>query len=198
LSVGGGKQFIVSPLQNGLIYWAADVTLPEGENELLTDKKGFLLKSFAGWHSPITELIDRTDEADLVIADVFDSVPKALTRGRMAALGDAAHPMTPDLGQGACQGIEDGVLMAACMAQDVSPTEAFHNYEMARLPRVRSMVRESRYVGALATSKSAVVSAVRDGAVSHMPAWLNSRMVARYASESSFLKTLPVDAVIGI
>jgi 2-polyprenyl-6-methoxyphenol hydroxylase-like FAD-dependent oxidoreductase len=191
LSAGQGKQFIVSPMQGHLTYWAADVAMPEGANQALADKKRFLLDSFAGWHHPITELIERTDEDQLVIADVYDAVPTVLTTGRVALLGDAAHPMTPDLGQGACQGIEDGVVFASCLADGADPDVALADYQASRLRRVRSMVRESRRLGALATSDSRMLMALRNSGVAHMPRWLNRRLVARYASESAFLKTLP-------
>jgi hypothetical protein len=53
------------------------------------------------------------------------------------------------------------------------------------------MVTASRRIGRLATTRSEIVSGVRNVAVRAMPDWLNSRLVARYASEASFLDTLP-------
>ncbi len=191
LTAGKGKQFIASRLSRGRLYWAADVALPEGANEALADKRGFLLQEFAGWHHPISELIDRTDEGRLVIADIYDSVPRHLFFGRVALLGDAAHPMTPDLGQGACQGIEDGVVLAACLADSPTVDSALAAFEGARLRRVRMMVRESRHLGMMATARSPIVSEIRNGLVSHMPGWLNRTLVARYASEASFRRTVP-------
>jgi 2-polyprenyl-6-methoxyphenol hydroxylase-like FAD-dependent oxidoreductase len=191
LTVGQGKQFIVSPLAGSLTYWCADVGMPEGANKALVDKKSFLLQTFSGWHHPITQLFERTSDEQLVIADFYDSVPKVLTAGRIALLGDAAHPMTPDLGQGACQGIEDGVVIAACLAQESNPEMALAAYQDARLRRVRRMVRESRMLGILATAESEFASATRNAAVAHIPGWLNRSLVSRYASEDAFLRTLP-------
>jgi 2-polyprenyl-6-methoxyphenol hydroxylase-like FAD-dependent oxidoreductase len=114
-----------------------------------------------------------------------------LASGRIAVLGDAAHPMTPDLGQGACQGIEDAVVIAACLAQIDDPTLALADYQSTRLARVRSIVRGSRRIGVLATSKSPIACAVRNAALRHVPTSINSRMVARYASERAFDRTLP-------
>lgn len=191
LTTGQGKQFIASNVEGGLVYWAADVGLPEGANEAMVGRKEFLLRQFSRWHDPICELIRRTDEEDLVIADVFDSVPRRLFRDRIVALGDAAHPMTPDLGQGACQAIEDAVVLAACLSEGRDVSQALARYEAARLRRVRMVVRSSRRLGRIATTDSKVGSRMRDAFAAHMPDWLNRKLVGRYASTASFLKTLP-------
>ena len=195
LSAGQGKQFIASPLRGHLTYWAADVGMPEGANEALPDKKAFLLDSFAGWHQPVVELIERTESAQLVIADVYDAVPRVLTAGRVALLGDAAHPMTPDLGQGACQGIEDGVVIAACMTMASDPEIALATYQSARIHRVRRMVKDSRRLGVLATAESPIGSSIRNAVAALMPGWINRGITARYASEAAFLRTLPGQVV---
>jgi 2-polyprenyl-6-methoxyphenol hydroxylase-like FAD-dependent oxidoreductase len=191
LTVGQGKQFILGSLRGDAVYWAADVGLPEGANQRLTDKRAFLGDQFAGWHEPIPELIERTDEQRFVIADLYDSIPLRLIAGRVALLGDAAHPMTPDLGQGACQGIEDAVVLAACFRQERDRGKALAKYQSARLRHVRRIVRESRRIGRLATTTSPSAAFVRDMTARHMPGWLNARLVARYASDGAFRKTLP-------
>ena len=73
-----GKQFIVSRMRGDLTYWAADVALPEGANEALMDRKSFLLGAYREWHDPIADLIEMTAEEDLVIADIYDAVPRTL------------------------------------------------------------------------------------------------------------------------
>jgi 2-polyprenyl-6-methoxyphenol hydroxylase-like FAD-dependent oxidoreductase len=191
LTVGDGKQFIVGSLRDDAVYWAADVGLPEGVNQSLADKRAFLLDKFADWHDPIPVLIEHTDENQLVIADLYDSIPQHLVAGRIAVLGDAAHPMTPDLGQGACQGIEDAVVLAECFTQEKNRDVALARYESARLRRVQRIVRESRRIGKLATTTSPVAAFVRDMTARHMPEWLNARIIARYASEDAFRRTLP-------
>jgi 2-polyprenyl-6-methoxyphenol hydroxylase-like FAD-dependent oxidoreductase len=192
LTVGGGNQFIAGPLRDGAVYWAADVGLPEGANVAMADRKGFLLNTFATWHDPIPELIERTDNDQLVIADFYDSVPKRLVSGRVALLGDAGHPMTPDLGQGACQGIEDAVVMAACLKLVDGPAEALSKYESLRLRRVQRVVRSSRRLGRLATSRSAVVVSARNFVARTMPSSANARITAGVAGEAAFTRTLPL------
>jgi salicylate hydroxylase len=63
-------------------------------------------------------------------------------------LGDAAHPMLPYLGQGACQAIEDGcVLAAAVAAEPRDPVAALTLYERSRRPRASEVVLASRERG---------------------------------------------------
>lgn len=190
LTVGNGQQFIASPMGQGLVFWAADIGLPEGTNAALVDKKAFLQAAFDGWHDPISELIERTDEDQLVIADFYDSVPRRLSAGPVVLLGDAAHPMTPDLGQGACQGIEDAVVLAACIDTAPDRPAALAKYESARLRRVRTIVRDSRRIGRIATVRSPHLAAMRDVGTRNLPGWLNARLAARYASEDAFRRSL--------
>src|SRR3984885_6934464 len=76
-----------------------------------------------------------------------DPIPQ-WTRGRVTLLGDAAHPMLPYLGQGACQAIEDGVVLAAALAAEPDdPVAALGLYERSRRPRASQVVLASRERG---------------------------------------------------
>ncbi|MEK8225149.1 hypothetical protein NKG05_01955 [Oerskovia sp. M15] len=64
-----------------------------------------MLRRFGSWHSPIRDLIEGTAEADVLRHDLYDLARPLQTygQGRTVLLGDAAHAMTPDLGQGAAR-----------------------------------------------------------------------------------------------
>lgn len=79
-----------------------------------------------------------------------------LTRhGRVALLGDAAHAMSPDRGQGAGQGIEDAVVLAAALAGEPSVEAAFRRYDAERRPRTQATARGARADGRRTTSRAA-------------------------------------------
>ena len=66
------------------------------------------------------------------------------TVGRISALGDAAHPMSPFLGQGAAMAIEDGMVLGRCFAKAGTPKEALELYERARKQRANGVQLASR------------------------------------------------------
>src|SRR5580692_3244405 len=76
-----------------------------------------------------------------------DPIPQ-WTRGRVTVLGDAAHPMLPYLGQGACQAIEDGAVMATALSAEASdPLTGLARYERTRRPRASRVVLTARERG---------------------------------------------------
>jgi len=72
---------------------------------------------------------------------------KTWTVGRVTMLGDAAHPMTPFLGQGACMAIEDALLLGRAFAASETVHEALQRYEAARKTRGTNVQLWSREEG---------------------------------------------------
>ncbi len=64
-------------------------------------------------------------------------------RGRIQLIGDAAHAMLPNAGQGACQAFEDAYILARWLEASRDPVEAFANFRRVRIPRVHGVQRLS-------------------------------------------------------
>jgi len=107
-----------------------------------------VLERYAGWHESLLRIF-RAGELWYKWA-LYDRDPIGQwTRNQVTLLGDAAHPMLPYLGQGACQALEDGCLLAAALAaQPAEPAAALALYERARRPRASQVVLSSRARGA--------------------------------------------------
>jgi len=99
----------------------------------------------------------------------------AMHQGRVALLGDAAHAMTPDLGQGACQALEDAVVLAAVIIPDdpAGTVEHLQRYTDARLPRASAVARRSSRAGSLYHRPMPVRRAA-----ARLMAWIPPRIIA--------------------
>ena len=64
-------------------------------------------------------------------------------RGRIQLIGDAAHAMLPNAGQGACQAFEDSFILGRWLEACRDPAEAFANFRRIRIPRVHGVQRLS-------------------------------------------------------
>ncbi|HZO70001.1 MAG TPA: FAD-dependent monooxygenase [Kribbellaceae bacterium] len=81
---------------------------------------------------------------------------------RVALLGDAAHAMTPNLGQGACAAIEDAAALAALVSEYDEVPAALAAYDRQRRKPTARLVRRSRLMGDLGQLENPVALASRD------------------------------------
>jgi salicylate hydroxylase len=106
-----------------------------------------VLERYAGWHESLLRLFAAADTWYKWALYDRDPIPQ-WTRGRVTVLGDAAHPMLPYLGQGACQAIEDGAVLATALSAEASdPVTGLARYERTRRPRASLVVLTSRERG---------------------------------------------------
>ena len=125
-------------------------------------------------------MIAATAEADIVQTDICDRRPlRRWSDGRVTLLGDAAHPMTPDLGQGAAQAIEDAVVLAACVRAERDVRAALRCYESRRIERANALVRQSRLTGRVGQLESPLACRLRDAIVRRTPRRLQQRQLER-------------------
>jgi 2-polyprenyl-6-methoxyphenol hydroxylase-like FAD-dependent oxidoreductase len=106
-----------------------------------------VLQRYAGWHESLLRLFAAGDTWYKWALYDRDPIPQ-WTRGRVTLLGDAAHPMLPYLGQGACQALEDGAVLATALAAEAGdPPAGLARYERTRRPRASRVVLTSRERG---------------------------------------------------
>ncbi|WP_199537311.1 FAD-dependent monooxygenase [Spongiactinospora gelatinilytica] len=136
ITMGPGAYFLIHPLGGGRAYWAYVTTSPR-PGVRYDDEKAEAAHRLRGWHDPIPALIAATPKEAVIHVDIRDLDPlPSYVRGRVALLGDAAHAMSPDRGQGAGQSIEDAAVLAAALAGEPSTTHcAATTPNAARAPR---------------------------------------------------------------
>ncbi len=176
-SWGPGTRFGMFPMVGGQVYWFATANAREGARAS-GGEKAFLLDRFAKYHDPVPAMIDAAPADAILRNDVYDRPPLAdWGRGRITLLGDAAHPTTPNLGQGACQAIEDAVVLARRLHDARDVVQALRAYERERAPRTNKIVLRSRQFGRIAQIESAPLIALRNAALSAVPARVRFREV---------------------
>ncbi|MFD9722883.1 FAD-dependent monooxygenase [Streptomyces sp. NPDC059072] len=174
---GRGERFGTVPLADGRVYVYATAVAPEGYRP--DDVHAELLRRFGSWHDPIPALLERIDPAAVLQHDLHDlaaPLPR-FHHGRLAWLGDAAHAMTPNLGQGGCQAVEDAAVLAHLLgAGDTADVPAaLAAYSAARCARTDAIRVRARRMGRVAALTHPFAVALRDLAVRATPAFATNR-----------------------
>lgn len=151
--MGDGKHFMVFPVRGGeLLNYVGFVPTSNQtiESWSAVGDRDELAASFAGWDPRLGYLLEKVETC--FWWGLYDRKPLSRwVNGRLALLGDAAHPMLPHLGQGANQAIEDGTALAVILehavAHGVPVHEALASYEALRRPRTAMVQDEARKNG---------------------------------------------------
>ncbi|XP_031274746.1 zeaxanthin epoxidase, chloroplastic-like [Pistacia vera] len=106
--IGLNQYFVASDVGNGKMQWYAFYKQPPMKTDPPGGKHKRLLELFGHWCDEVVTLITKTMEDKILGRDIYDrDMMSRWGVGRVTLLGDAAHPMQPNLGQGGCMAIED-------------------------------------------------------------------------------------------
>ncbi|GAB4583578.1 FAD-dependent monooxygenase [Nocardia sp. IFM 10818] len=169
---GSGERFGYAALADGRVYCFAAVTAPadrpSGGLAELRDR-------FGDWHQPIPRLLAAADEPAVLHNDIYHLPPlPTYVAGRIALVGDAAHAMTPNLGQGACQALEDAVVLAEVATRDPDLTR----YDAERRPRTQMIATRSERIGNVAQLSWAPAVALRNAVMRLLPPSIQIKALA--------------------
>lgn len=170
---GQGVRFGLVPLTCDRFYWFATRNAQAGESDSPHGRKQDVLSLFANWFPSVSEIIKATPEEAILRNDIYDRPPLPhWTQGRVTLLGDAAHPMTPNLGQGACQALEDALVLAQCLEQTANVSVALQLYQARRIPRTTYIVQRSWKLGRVGQWQHPLICKLRDLTLKWLPSSL--------------------------
>jgi 2-polyprenyl-6-methoxyphenol hydroxylase-like FAD-dependent oxidoreductase len=166
---GRGARFGYAAIGPRESYWFAVLNAPPGERD--TEPLAVVRRHFSSWAAPVPALIEGTRPERVFRTDIHDREPvRSWSRGRVTLLGDAAHPTTPNLGQGGCMAIEDAAVLARALERARTLEEALADYERARVERTSRIVRASFRFGKIAQLENPILIWLRNALVRMTPA----------------------------
>ncbi|MBY5361127.1 monooxygenase [Rhizobium leguminosarum] len=165
-----GKRIGLAAIPGERIYWfaccgARRIKDPDLAKIGLTELQGM----FAEFHDPVPEVLASTSSDTVIWTDIEDLDPMpSFTHGRIVLLGDAAHAVTPDLGQGAGLSIEDAAVLASLLGR-LPIDETLHEYDARRVGRAHRLASGSRLYAKVAQWQNPLVVPLRNRVVKSIP-----------------------------
>lgn len=178
---GKGQRVGIVPIKNGVYGWWATCNEEFLQDDSPEGTKPKLKRLFGDWHYPIPELIENTEV--ILKNSLSDRLPqKGWAKGNIILIGDAAHPTTPNLGQGGCMAIEGAYLLAKCISKYGLSSKAYSIYEKHQFPRSKEIVNESLKLGKIGQTANPALIALRNFFFKITPSSVAMRMIDKYFS----------------
>lgn len=178
---GKGQRVGIVPIKDGVYGWWATHNEAFLQDDSPEGTKPKLKRLFGNWHHPIPELIENTE--DIIKNSLSDRIPhKGWTKGNITLIGDAAHPTTPNLGQGGCMAIEGAYLLARCINKYDLSSEAYSIYEKYQFPRSKEIINESLKLGKIGQITNPTLITLRNSFFKIIPSSIAMKMIDKYFS----------------
>ncbi|OEK07854.1 monooxygenase [Flavivirga aquatica] len=169
---GKEARFGFVQIEENKVYWYALKTINKNKTDFLIND---IEDDFSAYNSIIKELISLTPKEQLHVAEILDLKPtKTWHKDRVCLIGDAAHATTPNMGQGACQAIEDAYVLSECLYK-YEINEAFKNFQELRLPKAHQVVKASWTIGKMAHVSNPILILIRNQIMKLMPSFINRK-----------------------
>ncbi|MBK9282150.1 MAG: FAD-dependent monooxygenase [Candidatus Obscuribacter sp.] len=160
---GVGTQFGLLHTGAGQMAWYATANMPSGVIEDAHERKDYLLDRFASFHELVPRLLGATESSAILKNDIYDRSPSyKWSDASVLLVGDAAHPTTPNLGQGACMALEDAAVLGRAVKGGGSVEDIFDRFCKRRMRRTSFVTRSSRRAGAFNQSENQWLLKCRD------------------------------------
>ncbi|MFZ4081347.1 MAG: FAD-dependent oxidoreductase [Pirellula sp.] len=161
---GRGCRIGITTLSHQRVYWWATINTPQ--NFRVEDKRSWICDKFCCWAEPVPELLSSTPADAFFQNDIIDRVPnRNWYRGRCLLIGDAAHPTTPNLGQGGCLAIEDAACLYYLFSNSSTLDDILPAFVKLRYARASAINRDSKRLGRTGQWSGKVACLIRNAFV---------------------------------
>jgi 2-polyprenyl-6-methoxyphenol hydroxylase-like FAD-dependent oxidoreductase len=169
---GKSERFGFVQIAENKVYWYALKSFKKNKNEFSSNN---LEQYFIDYNSVVKDIIKSTKKEQINTAEISDLKPTNIWhKENVCLIGDSAHATTPNMGQGACQAIEDAFVLSECIDK-YEITKAFTEYQKLRLPKAHQITKASWLVGKMAHLKNPILISLRNQMLRLTPSSVNRK-----------------------
>ena len=169
---GKADRFGFVQIAKNKVYWYALKSFKNNENEYKTND---IETYFAHYNPIVNKIITSTDKKQINTAKISDLKPtNNWYKRNVCLIGDAAHATTPNMGQGACQAIEDAYVLSECLNK-YNTNPAFKEFQKLRISKAHLVVKASWRIGKIAHLSHPILIAIRNKVIKMVPSSMNRK-----------------------
>lgn len=177
---GPAGRFGLVPLPNHQLYWFCCVNSTRNAQEMKATTAQTLYSRFREYPEVIRQVLENSQSSQLIWGDILDLPPLSqFAFNNVVLIGDAAHATTPNMGQGACQAIEDAIVLAQEIEKTHDPAQAFKAFEKRRIKRTQEIVRDSERIGKVAQLENPLMIGIRNIIMKNLPQSFGERQLLK-------------------
>ena len=141
--LGRKVTFLAVPIGRGQVYCYCD-TPARGREAPRATRTGRLVELLTGFASPVPAILNSLGPDGIVhVAPIEEVRLDAWSRGSVLLIGDAAHAASPNMAEGAAMALEDGLILAECLADSGGVTQAVERFQARRRPRTQWVLAQT-------------------------------------------------------
>lgn len=142
-----------------------------------------LLHAYADLPQDMLYLINATPKERIILNDIIDLLPiNKWSKDKIALVGDAAHATTPNMGQGACQAVEDAFVLGKLFQKNDDVEAVFSQYEQLRRAKVANIVKTSWHIGKISQWENSIAVWCRNQLFKTLPNTLSQKQLEQVVS----------------
>jgi 2-polyprenyl-6-methoxyphenol hydroxylase-like FAD-dependent oxidoreductase len=160
---GSKGRFGIVPINENKIYWYATINCNQFDVKINHYNLKKLKEHFSDYHSTVHEILEKSSNEKLIKNPICDIKPlNQFAFNKVLLIGDAAHATTPNLGQGACQAIEDVMVLHQEIVSGKDVESAFKSFEKRRMDKAKYIINTSRKLGSIAQIENKFLISLRN------------------------------------
>lgn len=156
---GKSERFGFVQITKNKVYWYALKSFKKNKTEFSINN---LTQYFNDYNLLVKDIIDSTEKEQIHTAEISDLKPTNIWhKENICLIGDSVHATTPNMGQGACQAVEDAFVLSECLDK-YEMTKAFTEFQNLRLPKAHQVTKASWLVGKIAHISNPILIGLRN------------------------------------